>query len=415
LDTPTEIRVLVLMTTESYRAGAFLDAARSLGVAAVVGSERTPTLAAANPAGHLTLDFSRPERAAREVVEFHRRHPLQAVLAADEDGAILAATAAEPLGLKHHPVAAVRAARDKHRMREVLRDAGVPGPDFRKFAVSEDPAAAAGVVSYPCVLKPLHLSGSRGVIRADDPRAFVEAFSWVAAIVRDSARAAARGPAPEFVLVESFIPGHEVAVEGMVTGGRLRLLTIYDKPDPLDGPYFEESLYVTPSRHPEPLQRAIAGRTQEVVAALGLSHGPIHAEMRLGPQGVWPVEIAPRSIGGLCSRTLRFDGGTSLEELILRHAVGLDVGGLARESGSAGVLMIPIPRRGRLRAVRGRAEAESVPAVEEVRISIPVGQPVVPPPEGARYLGFVFARARTPAQTEAALRTAHRLLAFDIE
>jgi len=412
---PSEIRVLVLMTTESYRAGAFLEAARTLGVAAVVGSERTPTLAAANPAGHLTLDFARPDRAAEKVVEFHGRHPLRAVLAADDDGVILAASAAEALGLRHHPVSAVRAARDKHRMREVLRDAGVPGPTFRKVAVSEDPAAVARLVSYPCVLKPLHLSGSRGVIRADDPRAFVEAFSRVVAIVRDSARVATRGSAPECILVESFIPGPEVAVEGMVTGGGLRVLTIYDKPDPLDGPYFEESLYVTPSRHPEPLQRAIADRTQEVVTVLGLAHGPIHAEMRLGPEGVWPVEIAPRSIGGLCSRTLRFDGGRSLEELILRHAVGLDVGGLAREPGSAGVLMIPIPRRGRLRSVRGRAEAESVPAVEEVRISIPVGQPVVPPPEGVRYLGFVFARAPTPAQTEAALRRAHQLLTFDIE
>jgi biotin carboxylase len=403
------------MTTESYRAGAFLDAARAMGVAAVVGSERTPTLAAANPAGHLTLDFLRPERAVERVVEFNLRHPLRAVLAADDDGAVVAAAAAEALGLEHHPVAAVRAARDKHRMRQVLRDAGVPGPAFRDVAVSEDPAAVAAALDYPCVLKPRHLSGSRGVLRADDPRGFVDAFAKVAAILRDSARDPIAGTHARSVLVESFIPGPEVAVEGMVTRGRLRVLAIYDKPDPLDGPYFEESLYVTPSRHPEPLQRAITDRTQEVVTALGLAHGPIHAEMRLGPKGPWPVEIAPRSIGGLCSRTLRFGDGVSLEELILRHAVGLDVGGLARERGSAGVLMIPIPKRGRLRAVRGREQAEGVLAVEEVRISIPVGQPVVPPPEGARYLGFVFARAATPAQTEAALREAHALLDFDID
>jgi biotin carboxylase len=218
----------------------------------------------------------------------------------------------------------------------------------------------------------------------------------------------------QHILVEGFIPGREVALEGLLSDGRLRVLALFDKPDPLDGPFFEETIYVTPSRLPAPVQEGITARTAEALNALGLRHGPIHAELRVNDQGPWIIEIAPRSIGGLCSRALRFGDGTSLEELILRHSLGLDVELLERENQASGVMMIPIPQAGILREVQGQAEAEGVPGIEEVRLTIPVGQELIPPPGGARYLGFVFARGEAPEQVEATLREAHRRLTFVI-
>ena len=403
------------MTTTTYRAGAFLDAASKIGVRAVVGSERAQTLAGANPSGHLTLDFNRPERAVRSIEQFHHRYPVRAVIAADDDGAIIAARASEALELPHHREDAVVSARDKHRMRQVLEAAGVPGPTFRLVPSSDDAAVHAGRVDYPCVLKPLHLSASRGVIRADHPDGFIEAFRRIVAILDSPEVAAAGGSGARHVLVESFVPGVEVAVEGIVTAGELRVLAVYDKPDPLDGPFFEETMYVTPSSHSKADLARVTAVVQQAISALGLSFGPIHAEVRFDAEGVWPIEIAPRSIGGLCSRTLRFGDGRSLEELILRHALGQDVSHLGRESGAAGVMMIPILCRGVLRGVHGLDEAGALIGIEDIRITVPVGSEVVPPPEGSRYLGFIFARASGPAETESILRSAHAVLDLDIE
>jgi biotin carboxylase len=408
-------RVLILMTTTTYRAGAFLEAARALGVPVVVGSDRAQALASLHPAGHLTLDFADPARAAREIAAFAREHPLDAVLAADDDGAVLAAAAAEALGLAHAPVAAVRAARSKLATREAFARAGLPTPRFERVSITDDPETVARRVRYPCVLKPLFLAASRGVIRADDGAGLVAAFARIAALLRRPELAAAGGEEARSILVEDYIPGIEVALEGLVTTGRLRVLALFDKPDPLEGPTFEETIYVTPSRLPAVRQEAVVAAGQRAVEALGLSHGPIHAELRLDAQRVWPLEIAPRSIGGLCSRALRFGTGVSLEELILRHALGMGAEALEREARASGVMMVPIPRAGILRAVVGIEEAKAVPGIEELSITIRVGQEVVPLPEGSRYLGFIFARAQDPAGAESALREAHRRLRFDID
>jgi biotin carboxylase len=407
-------RLLLLMTTTTYRAHAFLEAARRLDIPVVVGSERPQALAAANPAGHLTLDFQVPDEAARSIAEFATQHPIAGIVAADDDGVILAAMAAAALGLPHNPVEAVMAARDKYRMRQVLAAAGLRCPRFQRFAVDEDPAAIASQVDYPCVVKPLSLSASRGVIRADDPTQFVAAFQRVVAILQRPDVAVSARRSTREILVEQFIPGTEVALEGLLTHGKLRVLALFDKPDPLDGPFFEETIYVTPSRFSLKIQEAIAACTTEVARALGLHHGPVHAELRINDQGPWMLEIAPRSIGGLCSRTLRFGDGRALEELILRHAIGCDVGGLEREPLAAGVMMLPIPQAGILRQVSGQGEATQVAGIEDVRITIPIGQEVIPLPEGSRYLGFIFARNKTPAGVESALREAHRQLIIDI-
>jgi len=314
-----------------------------------------------------------------------------------------------------NPVRAVATARDKLESREALVQAGLPSPAFRSLNLDDDVSALADEVSYPCVLKPVFLSASRGVIRADDRAGFVKALERIGALLRRPEVSALGGERARLVLVEDFIPGDEVAVEGIVTDGRVRVLAIFDKPDPMDGPFFEETLLVTPSRHPQDVQTGIVDAVQRGVDALGLRHGPVHAELRVNEAGPWIIEIAPRSIGGLCSRTLRFTGGTTLEALILRHAAGEDVSGFEPERQAAGVMMIPIPGEGMLRAIEGQESALAVEAIEDLHITVPAGQALVPPPEGDRYLGFIFARGATPAEVEGALREAHEHLQFTVE
>ncbi len=414
MGTTAVARVLLLMATRTYRARAFLEAARRLGVEAVVGSERHAALAGRAPGTTLAVDLRRPTRAARQIARFARSQPLDAVVGVDDDTTLVAAVAAAHLGLPHNPVAAVQATRDKYRLRRALAAAGLPSPRFCRLALAADPVAAARRVPYPCVLKPVALAASRGVIRADDPEQFVHAFRRIAALLR------ADGAGPRYLLVESFLAGPEVAVEGLLVGGALHVLAVFDKPDPLDGPYFEETLYVTPSRHPAAVQAALEAMTARATAALGLREGPVHAELRLGPGGPYVVEVAARSIGGLCSSVLRFGTGLSLEELVLRHALGAGAPAATRppvpprEARAAGVMMLPIPRGGVLRGVHGRAAALQIPGVEGLEITIPLGQRVVPLPEGDRYLGFLFARGDSPAAVEAALREAHRRLDIEI-
>jgi biotin carboxylase len=342
------------MTTATYRASAFLEAARRLDMPVVVGSDREQALSAANPAGHLTLDFLAPEKATGAIVEFAKHYPIRAVVAADDDGAILAAMVAAALGLPHSGVDAVVAARDKHRMREVLAAAGVPSPRSELVSIDEEPHDVARRVVFPCVVKPLFLSASRGVIRADDPAQFAGAFRRLTAILRRPEVAAEGGALAQQVLVETFIPGIEVALEGLLSEGKLRVLALFDKPDPLEGPFFEETIYVTPSRLPAPLQQAIVACTEDAVTALGLQRGPVHAELRLNDQGPWILEIAPRSIGGLCSRALRFGEGISLEELILRDAMGLEVASLQRADAFRESMRSESPSRWGRRSFRYR-------------------------------------------------------------
>jgi hypothetical protein len=380
-----------------------------------VASERPSTFQDANPGGLVTLDFSDPERAVAQARAFARDHPLQGVVGVDDDTAVVAAAIAGALGLRGNGVVAARAARDKHEQRTLLAAAGVPVPGFALHRIDEDPRQLAAGVSYPCVLKPLRLAASRGVIRADTPGAFVAAFERVKRILEDP------HPASRSVLIEDFVPGREYALEGLLLAGELHVLALFDKPDPLDGPYFEETIYVTPSRLPEDDQRAVAACAGQAAVALGLREGPVHAELRVNPRGPWLIELAARPIGGRCSGALRFEirergkgkGETfSLEEVVIRHALGMELPVLERERQASGVMMIPVPGAGVLREVRGVDAARAVPLVEEVAIIAHPGQELVPWPEGARYPGFIFARGATPEAVEAALRAAHRRLQF---
>ena len=407
-------RVLVLSSTTSYRTDDFLRAAERLGVTPVLGTNRCHELAELWPreafGGSVPIEFRHEADAADVIVHEHGKAPFDAIVATDDPTADIAARAAERLGLRGNSVDAARIARNKRLMREALTAAGLRQPAFALFDEGAPPATA----QFPVVIKPLLCSASRGVMRADDDAALAAAWRRLHALLQTPALRAVEDPDGHRILVESFVPGAEVALEGLLRDGLLTPLALFDKPDPLDGPFFEETIYVTPSRHPATLQRAVERETARACAAIGLRHGPVHAELRLGPDGPVVLEVAARSIGGLCARTLRFGlGAASLEELVIRNALGLELGALDR-SGAAGVMMIPIPSGGVLGEVHGVEAARAVPLVEDVQVTARAGEVLVPLPEGAAYLGFIFARGDAPAAVEQALRDAHARLAFDI-
>ena len=410
--TPPGGRLLLLVPTTSYRIGDFLKAAERLDVDVAVGSDQRGVLEQFSHGRTVTVDFKAIDRGVGQIIGFNDHYPLAAIIGIDQETTLLAAEASAALGLRHNAPASVEAAGNKHRFRSRLANSGLPAPWFTLLSLADNPAAHSVHMPYPVVMKPLALSASRGVIRADDPDQFVAAFARIRAIL---AKTDSHGEAASHVLVEDYIPGREVALEGLLNNGRLRILAIFDKPDPLQGPYFEESLYITPSRLPAPLQADIATTVGQAVATLGLDEGPIHAELRINDDGVWLIEVAARSIGGLCSRALEFGAGGRLEDLIIRHALGLPPGIDNGGQGASGVMMIPIPAAGALRRVSGLEAARAVPGIQDITISIPLGDVLVPVPEGNRYLGFIFAGGATPMAVEAALRDAHGRLEFQID
>jgi biotin carboxylase len=394
-------RVLLLVPTETYRAKDFLAAAERLGVDVVVGCERRQALADAMGDRAVVVPLANLDVAVEIIAALHGRRSLDAVLAVDDQGLAVAVAASARLGLTHNPVDAVAATRDKAVLRARLAAAAVAQPDYRVVTPGQSVAAAAAQIGYPCVVKPVSRSGSQGVIRVDNGVQALAAAERVRGIV---------GPGDP-ILVEGFVVGAEVAVEALLVAGVLEVLAVFDKPDPLDGPFFEETIYVTPSRQPAGILASLAATVAEAAAAVGLREGPVHAELRVGADGrVVVIEVAARSIGGLCARALRFGAGVSLEEVILRHAVGAGLDGLRRETEASGVMMLPIRAAGVLEKVSSQAEALAVQGVVGVEITIAAGRRVVPLPEGDRYLGFVFARGPTAADVELALRRAEAAL-----
>jgi biotin carboxylase len=408
---PRQDRILLLTTTRSYRAAAFLAAAEKLNIQVAQAVHLPDELATTWPGG-FSIDFGRPEAALSTIVAFASRHPLQAILAVDDSGSLLAARASATLNLPHNSETAAHAARDKHHMRQLLSAApAVLSPLSRRYLAGTDPAQIALETDFPCVVKPLRLNGSRGVIRANNPDELQTAITRTTSLIRN---VQGDDRACHF-LVESYIPGLEVALEGLLEQGALQVLALFDKPDPLDGPFFEETIYVTPSRLPAETQDAIEAAASAAAEALGLRTGPIHAEMRINERGVWIVEIAGRSIGGLCSRTLQFGADDSLEELILRQACGLPLAATRQVDEARGVMMIPIPAAGLLRRIDGIEEAQALPFIEKIEITAKRNHNLVPLPEGDGYLGFIFARGADTLRVEEALRQAHSKLMFKID
>ena len=391
--------MLLLLPTSTYRATDFVEAAGRLGAEVVVGSEVAQAMADDMGDRALVVPLSDVEAGADAVVALHELAPIDAVVAVDDRGVEVAARAGERLGLVHTDPTAVRATRDKALMRTLLAHAGVHQPAFRCATTPDEVAALAAELRYPVVVKPTDLSASRGVIRADDADAAVDAATRI--------RTMSDGP----ILVEEYVPGFEVAVEALARGARtLDVLAVFDKPDPLVGPYFEETIYVTPSRLPDEIVTRVSHLTSIAARAIGIDDGPVHAELRIDGTRIWLIEIAARSIGGLCARTLRFGAGIGLEDLILRHALGVPIERAVREHEASGVMMLPIPRAGVLEEVRGQDAARAVDGITGLEITVPRGRAVQPLPEGDRYLGFLFARAATPGEVEQALRTAHAQL-----
>ncbi len=415
-------RVLLVLPTATYRAEEYLAAAEHLGAEIVIGSERAQALAARMGEGFLELPLERPDEAACLIAAQARRDPrlhLDAVVAVDDQGLMTAALAAAELGLRHNPPGAVALTRDKAGMRAAFARAGVPQPEFAVVARAgadffAEVAAAASRLGPPVVVKASSLSASRGVIRADSAADAVGAARRINDILEsDGDLAGQKGCSP--LLVERFVPGPEVAVEGIISHGEAEIITVFDKPDPLDGPFFEETLYVSPSKLSPGSLEAVHLACRAAVRALGLTEGPFHAELRVpGASSVALLEVAARTIGGRCSTAMVMEDGSSLEEVVIATALGIRKG-RARLASPCGVLMIPIPASGTLVAVGGIKDARSVPGVTGVEIAIPLGRPVRRLPEGDRYLGFVFAAARSPDMVEAALREAHRLLRIEID
>jgi predicted ATP-grasp superfamily ATP-dependent carboligase len=413
-------RVLVFAGKLGYQTRSFDEAARKLGVALTFVTDRCHQLE--DPWGDqaIAVHFESPEVAAYTVLEAARGgERVDGILALGDRPAVAAAYVARGLGLAYNHPLAVEACRSKLRMREVFRDAGLRVPWFRGVALRPAPEPALLGISYPCVLKPVSLSASQGVVRANNREEFLAATQQVRRVLESPEVLASREAHLDEMIVEGYIAGKEVAVEGLLVDGMVRVLAIFDKPDPLEGPYFEETIYVTPSRLPEAQRREVERCATEAVRALGLSHGPVHAEFRINEEGVWPLEVAPRPIGGLCARALRFvcnasDEVMGLEELLLRHATEMPVGGWRREAAASGVMMIPVPASGVLEGVEGEAGARATPRVTELHITARLRDFIAAWPEGASYLGFLFARAETAVEVESALRAAHGELRFGI-
>ncbi len=392
-------RVLVVLPTSTYRAADFVAAAEALGVELAIASEEEPPIALGDRFVVVSCDDETGSAAA--IADLAARTPIDAIVAADDAGVVMAARAAEAIGLSHNSPGGVAATRDKSAMRTLLAAAEVPQPDFVLLPDGTDPEVVVASFDGPVVMKPIGLSASQGVIRIDSPADAPSTAERIRGIQ------GSHNP----LLVERFVPGAEVAVEAMAWDGSLEILAVFDKPEPLEGPFFEETVYVTPTRHPPGTVDAILDTTRRAAAALDITQGPVHAELRVSDGRAVVIEVAARSIGGLCGRSLRFGlMGTSLEVMILRQALGMRKIGLHREAGASGVLMVPIPSRGTLEGFDGMDEMLALPAITGFEPAIPVGEEVVPLPEGDRYLGFVFARAATPDEVEVALLAARRLL-----
>jgi biotin carboxylase len=408
-------RLILLASANSYRKQDFLDAAKRLDIEVVLGMD-VPAPMIDKLKCDLPLDYLNIEKSSEKIAAFAAKAKVDAILSADDSATVLAAHASQSLNLRHNSADAAEAARDKFLMRQLFARADVLSPKFLRFTLSQDPEEIADLIPYPCVVKPRSMSGSRGVIRADSPIEFMKAYSRLKPILQS-------GGADDF-LVEDYIDGVEVALEGIMNNGDFKVLALFDKPDPLVGPYFEETIYTTPSRLPHHVQQNIFAATAKAASALGLREGPIHAELRVNDQGAWLVEVAARSIGGLCSRTLQFGTDMSLEELILRQTFGMEITQTSEVAHTAktsevlkagGVMMIPIPRGGIFRCVHGVDEAKSVPLIESIEITARIDHPIYPLPEGDSYLGFIFARGAAPEEVESALRESHSKLRFEIE
>ena len=412
-------RLLLLIPSTSYRVSDFVSSAHRLGIDVTVGSNEAQVLESISNGGTISIDFKETKLAISTIEKFNKKYPVNAIVAVDDMTGIIAAKASKRLGLLHNSPETIRLTGNKLLLRQKLYQNDLPSPTFQKIKLHDNPRALSSKLNYPCVLKPLNLSASQGVIRANNTQEFIVAFKKIKKILLNLKMKYETKILPE-ILIEEYIEGEEVALEGVMINGKLTTLGIFDKPDPLEGPYFEETIYVTPSRKSEETQYLIKNMAEQAANAIGLKEGPVHIELRIPPKkestndkGPCVIEIAARSIGGLCSRSLEFVDGLTLEDIILNHALGKPILP-EREKLSSGVMMIPIPKAGVLERVDGILEAQATKGVKDLTITIPIGSNVLPLPEGNKYLGFIFAKDKTPQLVEHILREAFSRLRFII-
>lgn len=395
---------VVVLPSTTYRAADFVAAAEALGVGLIVASEGPPPIDMGD--GYLQIDCTDPVRAAEMIVALGDRVAIDGVVAADDAGVVVAALTGQTLGLRSNPPEAAAATRNKAAQRRALAAAEVPQPRFAVIDPGDDALSEAAAIGYPLVIKPVDRSAGQGVMKVDRAEDLLPGLKRLHRIVGEASQ----------VVMESHMPGVEVAVEGIVNDGVLAVLAIFDKPDTGDGPFFPETILVTPSRLPATTTNECERVTQAALDAIGITHGPVHIELMVDGAQVRVIEVAARSIGGLCSKSLNFGlMGTTLETLILRNALGMDKPELRRESVASGVLMIPIPKVGRFVEIRNTEAVRQLPYVTGMDITVRPGRLLEPPPEGDRYLGFVYARAATPDDVETSLRKAQDLLEVVVE
>jgi biotin carboxylase len=412
-------RLLILASKLGYQTRSFAEAAKALDVDVVFASDRCHKLEDPWADGAIAVHFDDPEDAARRIVKGSLVRPVDGLIALGDRATTTAAHTARALGFPHNSPESVENCRSKLRQREILRDAGLPVPGFFSFRLDKRVEKILSRVQFPCVVKPLRLAASQGVIRANSPEEFQAAVARIKRLLESPEVRVTQEPELDRLLVERYIPGAEFAVEGLLTRGKLRILAVFDKPDPLEGPYFEETLYVTPSRLPDEIYERLLDCAKRTVQALGLTHGPVHAEFRINTEkpgeGPWVLEAAPRPIGGLCAHALRFGPNrVFLEELLVRHAMGMPGTDLDREEDASGVMMIPVPKSGTLEKVEGQEQARATQGIEDLKITARLHDFLAAWPDGATYLGFLFAHAKSPTEVEAALRHAHSQLKFEI-
>lgn len=410
-------RVLILSTTTGYQLRSFGDAATKLGVELTFATDRCHALDDPWQDSAVPVRFFDEDGSLEAVLEADEARPIDGVIAVGDRPVVLAARITEALRLKGNSPIAARASANKRLAREAFERSGLPVPWHFSVRTTTDPQQVAFRARYPCVIKPLGLSGSRGVIRANDPHEMICALQRVYALLARPEIKVLRTGLEGEVMIDGYVEGREYAIEGVLTDGEFHPFALFDKPDPLDGPFFEETIYVTPSRLSDVEQSQVFASIARACSALGLTHGPVHAECRVGPEGIFVLEVAARPIGGLCSRVLRFGerGQISLEEVLLCHALGQDITAMTRDPRASAVMMIPIPAKGHYKGVQGQQAARRVDGVEDVTITAKIDQLLEPLPEAGSYLGFIFARADTPERAEAAVREAHRRLQFEID
>lgn len=402
-------RLLLIAPPHSYRIAAYIEAAKKLNIPIEIASEGEYSLVS-EIAGGLHVDLQNPAETMEKISQAHKELPFCGVVATDDYTVELASNIARTLGLPHNPPESARIARRKDLARQTLQRKGINVPKFKIIRLDHPLSKQLNGFPLPAVVKPLNLSASRGVIRVDDTEQFLQACEKLKHILESDEDPQTNNT----VLLEQYLPGEEVAVEGVMDQGRFIPLCIFDKPEPLTGPYFEESYYITPSRHPQKTQEYIIHRVSQAAQAYGLQTGPVHAELRLYQDDAWILELAARTIGGECARLIHYGTGHSLEELVIGYALGRPMR-IEAMSHSVGVLMIPTPKPGILRRVEGVLAAQQTPLIQSLIISVRDGHELSCLPDAASYLGFIFAKGDTPEAVEQALRTAHQKLKIIID